>query len=260
MQSQFLSLLLAGLILGTATAPALSANPPRLPRPTAPEQSTWRTVLRHAVGNWHCPEIVEMLWAVANGSEMGPGDGWFHAGQSRYGWDWLAARYDGRKNGHITREEFQGPAELFERLDRDGDGTLTADDFDWSDRSPFVRQMGMTARWFRCLDTNSNGRISRAEWEAFFARAAKGKDHLTREDLRVALNPPLPSKGSGDEPSPLVLLRGLLNGELGSLWEGPAINQQAPDFVLRTQDGERQIRLSEFRGKKPVVLVFGSFT
>jgi peroxiredoxin len=42
--------------------------------------------------------------------------------------------------------------------------------------------------------------------------------------------------------------------------EGPAINQQAPDFILRTQDGKRQVRLSDFRGKKPVVLVFGSFT
>jgi hypothetical protein len=217
-------------------------------------------MLRYLVGDWRCPEIVEMLWAIAHGSDMGPGEGWFHAGQSRYGWDWLAARYDADKNGRITREEFRGPAELFDRLDRDGDGALTPDDFDWSDRSPFLRQVRMTAQCFRSLDTNSNGRISRAEWEAFFARAAKGKDHLTREDLREALNPPSPAKGSGDEPSPLVLILGLLSGELGSLWEGPGINQQAPDFALRTQDGKRQVRLSEFRGKKPVVLVFGSFT
>src|SRR5437016_454639 len=39
------------------------------------------------------PEFVEMVWAVATGSRMGPGDGWFHAGQSRYRWQWLARRH-----------------------------------------------------------------------------------------------------------------------------------------------------------------------
>ncbi len=134
---------------------------------------------------------------------------------------------------------------------------MTADDFDWSDRSPFLRQIGMTGQWFRCIDANSNGRISHDEWEIFFRHAAKGKDHLTREDLREALNP---HESSKDEPSPLILILGLLSGELGSMREGPRINQRAPDFALHTQDGKGQVRLSEFRGKKPVVLVFGSFT
>jgi len=34
----------------------------------------------------------------------------------------------------------------------------------------------------------------------------------------------------------------------------------APDFKLRTKDGQREVQLSGFKGKKPVVLVFGSFT
>ena len=101
--------------------------------------------------------------------------------------------------------------------------------------------------------------LSREEWEAFFTRAAKGKNHLTREDLREALNP-LPAPSGPDEPSPLVLILGLLSGELGSLWEGPRINQKAPDFALETQDGKGRIRLADFLGQKPVVLVFGSFT
>jgi peroxiredoxin len=58
----------------------------------------------------------------------------------------------------------------------------------------------------------------------------------------------------------LVLILGLLSGELGSMREGPRVNQRASDFTLQTQDGKGQIRLSDFRGKKPVVLVFGSFT
>ena len=34
----------------------------------------------------------------------------------------------------------------------------------------------------------------------------------------------------------------------------------APDFHLKTKDGKREIALSEFKGKKPVVLIFGSYT
>jgi hypothetical protein len=34
----------------------------------------------------------------------------------------------------------------------------------------------------------------------------------------------------------------------------------APDFSLSTPDGSTQVRLSSFRGHKPVVLIFGSHT
>jgi hypothetical protein len=102
----------------------------------------------------------------------------------------------------------------------------------------------------------SNGRVSHAEWEAFFARASKGKGYLTPDDLRAALQPPPPSPG----PSPLVLLQGLLAGELGSFHDGPRVGEPAPDFTLKTFDGKRTVRLSGFRGHKAVVLVFGSFT
>ena len=44
-------------------------------------------------------------------------------------------------------------------------------------------------------------------------------------------------------------------GELGFFFKGPGVGQSAPDFALRTQDGKRWIRLSQYRGAKPVVLV-----
>jgi hypothetical protein len=40
----------------------------------------------------------------------------------------------------------------------------------------------------------------------------------------------------------------------------PKVGQIAPDFELRTADGKKRVRLSSFRGKKPVVLIFGSHT
>ncbi len=40
----------------------------------------------------------------------------------------------------------------------------------------------------------------------------------------------------------------------------PRVGQMAPDFELRSGDGKQTIRLSSFRGGKPVVLIFGSHT
>ncbi len=38
------------------------------------------------------------------------------------------------------------------------------------------------------------------------------------------------------------------------------IGDVAPDFTLKTPDGSAQVQLASFQGKKPVVLVFGSYT
>jgi hypothetical protein len=37
-------------------------------------------------------------------------------------------------------------------------------------------------------------------------------------------------------------------------------NDMAPDFTLKTIDGKTSVKLSDFRGKKPVALLFGSYT
>ncbi len=62
---------------------------------------------------------------------------------------------------------------------------------------------------------------------------------------------------------PMPLVWGALPGprmwlwaRRGSLTEG----QQAPDFTLQVLDQEEQVTLSSHRGKRPVVLVFGSYT
>jgi hypothetical protein len=38
------------------------------------------------------------------------------------------------------------------------------------------------------------------------------------------------------------------------------VGDAAPDFSLETYDRKSRVQLSTFRGKKPVVLVFGSYT
>ena len=55
-------------------------------------------------------------------------------------------------------------------------------------------------------------------------------------------------------------MRGLFRQEIGSLQPGPKLDESAPDFTLKTNDGKAEITLSKVIGPKPVVLVFGSFT
>lgn len=40
----------------------------------------------------------------------------------------------------------------------------------------------------------------------------------------------------------------------------PKVGDPAPDFSLQTLDGARTVQLSQHKGDRPVVLVFGSFT
>jgi hypothetical protein len=252
------------LLLGLLTALVLAGSAAAGPR-TAPAKA-WTDLLPPTITWVGRLEFTEMLWAILKGDPPDAGFGWFHPSQSRYSWTWLAARCDSNRDGAITRAEFGGPDEFFRRLDRDHNGKLAAADFDWSDQSPLVRQARIAQGLFRRGDANIDGRLTAEEWQALFKQAAGGKDSLTPEEVRDLLFPPPPpqpppSKGPPPgTPTRSILLRGLLLGEIGSPCEGPAVGSLAPDFDLQTHDGERHIRLRDYRGKKPVVLVFGNFT
>jgi thiol-disulfide isomerase/thioredoxin len=117
----------------------------------------------------------------------------------------------------------------------------------------------MVNRWFRRANKAGDGRLTRDEWERFFEQAADGKDYLTTEDLRDALTSQ-PRMTTPDMPNPEILVRGLFRGEIGSMHEGPKVEDPAPDFSLKTRDGHETVRLSDHFGKKPIVLIFGNFT
>ena len=245
----------------TVVAFALSAPPTSPARP--PDQGAlfyqWVTQASQAVRQ---TEFGQMYAAVMSGSMMGSGSGWFKPGQSRYGWKWLAERYDPAGKGRITRKEFAGPPELFDRLDRDRDGVLTPNDFDWSDNSPYWRQLSIATQWLIRVDEDGDRRLSRTEWLNLFKKYSQGKGYLNADDMRAIMNPPAPPPGPpsmADMPTKKILLQGLLRGELGSACEGPKLGERAPDFTLYDLDG-KLVTLSELNRNKPVVLIFGSFT
>lgn len=228
---------------------------------TSPEElESLAKILEQAYDKTPPPESVRMLIAIARGSQMGPDAGWFGPAQSRYSWEWLAKLHAIEPDAEVELAAFKGKPELFRRLDRDKDGDISSDDLDWSDRNPFVQQSSMINRLFRRFDQEGDGRVTRDELLAFFDRISNGKESFRSEDLRDALIGGSSSFLPGDAPTPDVLVRGLFRGEIGSLNEGPKVDEPAPDFRLTTHDGSRTIRLSEKLGSKPIVLVFGNFT
>jgi len=65
----------------------------------------------------------------------------------------------------------------------------------------------------------------------------------------------LPAQPPGPSPRAKAVMKEMGHGE-GTLRPGDL----APDFNLRKVKSEDSVRLSSFRGKTPVALIFGSFT
>jgi hypothetical protein len=252
----------AALLVAAVAAPAAAAEPHGPFPARILEPRFYAGLLNQAGDRLRKLEAVEMVECILNkGGDMGPGDGWFHPPQSRYSWKWLAERYDRNRDGKITQAEFTGPPELFARLDRDRDGAITPADFDWSERSLYLRQLMSASQALRMLGGDNGGKITREDWDRTFERYSQGRGFITPEDLRERMFPP-PQRWQGGpqvEPTPFLLLKGLIEGDIGSPFAGPDLGQRAPDFRLKTFDGKGEVALSELRGK-PVVLVFGSFT
>ncbi len=267
------------VLLAVAAAFSQADEPPRpapkpsdKPRSAAPPPSQTlenpqaaaaaAALLEGAYEGQRPPESVRMLAAVLRGSSMGPGDGWFGPAETRYSWKWLADRcgVDPAK-GAIPRSAFRGPEPSFARLDRNKDGVISEDDLDWSDRNPYLQMSSMANRLFRQVNAGSNGRLTKDELLQFFDKAAQGKDYLSADDFRDALLSGWFDRSKpSDGPSPAVLIRGLFAGELGSMSEGPKLNERAPNFTLKSVDGKDVVELAKLKPAKPVVLVFGSFT
>ena len=228
-----------------------------------PKEKTNAAVLAEA---WpERPEWLDMYADILEGSQLGPGDGWFRraVAQVRFTWDATRKKYDRDGNGSISREEFKGPDQDFARLDRTGDRVLSAPDFDFT-VSYSTPNMGLFL--FNRLDRNSDGRVTAEEYQNFFKQYSGEAGFLSSNDLQEAFSPPArpaggpPAGGSTGEPSKETLVRALFKQELGSLQPGPALGENFRDFSLKTQDGGKTVTLSKLVGEKPVVLVFGNFT
>jgi hypothetical protein len=213
--------------------------------------------------------VAHMLFLETDPRGGTGGGGWYRASQGRHGWEWLRQRCDRNGDGVVTLEEFAGPREWFEALDKDRDGVLTKDDFDWAADSAIVRASARVRPLFETIDRDASGRVTLEEWNQWFEALGGGKGYVSQDDLiplfleRAApKRPPMPPANAPISKTRLAVICAYLSGDVGSLSEGPAVGEKAPQFSLRTVDGKRRVSFPSGpeRRDKPLVLIFGSFT
>jgi hypothetical protein len=201
------------------------------------------------------PEGTQRFWKLLANEPMP------RVGESRYGWEWLAGRHGKGTGGSLSRQEFFGPPAYFDRLDRNRDGALSRADFDWSDQSPMVQKAAQASLLLGRIDADSDGRISAKEWAEFYASVSKDKGSLTHDDLLELFGASRRGSSIGgtlaDQQHQAITAA---FRRMSFRWDAPHVNTVAPDFELKSPDEKRQVRLSQFRGRRPVVLVFGSLT
>lgn len=207
-------------------------------------------------------EAARMLIDILRGSQLNGTDGWFGPAQSRYGWNWLAARSGLDPSATaITLKEYSGPQALFTALDRDGDGRITPGDLDWSDRNPYVMQANLYSRFFRRMDGNGDGKLTKDEFDTAFEMLSRKGESFTADQFRRMMIPRgTGGFSAGDAPNTPMLVKALFGNEIGSMTEGPNIGDPAPDFTLKSADGSKEVTLSKLLDGKPTVLCFGNFT
>lgn len=242
--------------------PAVSvADPPNEPPVAGPELLKYTPEqIEKAYEGWRIPEAVSMYLVIARGGQLDGTSGWFHPAVSRFSFEWLAGHQKATPQQPLTRDHFMGQERIFEQLDRDHDGSLTGFDLDWSDSNPWVRQSYMVNRIFRRMESDGDGLLTADELNAWFGKLSRDGQPIRFEQFRDALVPPGSGFSPGDMPSKEVLIKGFLAGEIGSLQEGPGLNDSAPDFTVRAISGGDTVKLSDRLGKRPLVLVFGNFT
>jgi hypothetical protein len=100
-------------------------------------------------------------------------------------------------------------------------------------------------------DEKSPGRFARGSVLGLAAVAALFMVWEREDGLALAADVLLPAiEWRGEE----------LSWQLASDPRSPKVGDLAPDFELQDPEGVTRVRLSDFRGKRPVALVFGSYT
>ncbi|HMQ22911.1 MAG TPA: hypothetical protein PKE00_10510 [Planctomycetota bacterium] len=212
-------------------------------------------------------------------------------------WDFFAARHDKNNDGVISVDEYGRGEARFRDLDVDGDGKLTSKDFARTParrrgaQRPQARLRGSQApsateqrpHWVRAFfaadeagksdglsdgksDGTADGIVKRAEWDAYCASKLNGGaivvDGIGSMDIAEAKA--VFARFDTDRNGELVGHElEVLSTRQAALAEGDV----APDFTLpyvgkvkASEGGKATLRLSSFRGKRPVALIFGSYT
>jgi len=171
------------------------------------------------------------------GARGGQGRG---GGMGRGGSMWeRMSRFDKDGDGRVTADEFTGPQRIFDRMDSDGDGVVTKEEAEaMRGRGQGGRGQGGQGRGGidpQAIDTDKDGKVTKAEWTAFFEKADKNGDGEVDKDE----------------------------------WTAAATGRQLRDPAPKVGDAAPKVKADSMKTRKPVdlsapkrttVLIFGSHT
>lgn len=152
----------------------------------------------------------------------------------------------------LTREALE---EGFARLDHDGSGALDASEFaNATDDLPWGGPGEAWELLLAAMDAPEGAQAPAPEDEPVELASPDGL--IAHEELSQ-YHASMADKAGILRGSPGVAPRSV---ELGRASDGPPVGTLAPDFALAPPSGGERARLSALRGKKPVALIFGSYT
>ncbi len=150
-------------------------------------------------------------------------------------------QFDTNNDGKVSRDEFAGPKQAFNRMDSDADGLLTQDEAG-SSRGPFGPgprgargPTGAGPGILMRIDADANGNVSFQEWTDFFNEADENADGVLQPEEWQA---------------------GVRRQTVKD--NAPAVGSKAPEVKARRLQSSREVDLSS--PKRTTVLVFGSYT
>ena len=220
---------------------------------------------------------------------------WLSAQDRTEVWEHVKRTYDGDGDGKVTSTEYTRGKRGFSNLDKNRDGVLSDADFtgpagrDTRSRrgstvSSAARDLGDLFGSF--INTDGKPGISKKDWAGLITRLRPGDDGVVPRDhfkfvmgrageggmsgfANGRLRPLLDL--DGDETVTVNEINRIFKRldldddgtiEVGSeIIMPPGVGEDAPDFTLPlASDPKKTLTLSKFEGKKPVCLIFGSYT
>ena len=157
-------------------------------------------------------------------------------------WDYLAQKYDADDDGIITRAEYGRGADYFDRLDKNGDGQLTAAD---TERGPAGARGGGRGGGGRGGARGGGARGGGARTGEQASTAPTEGQRAPDFTIEVLQRPPAEA----------------LTAHARAVREALARGESAPAAPPDVDDQPLTLRLSDYAVlERPVALIFGSYT